>query len=633
MPILAPVKRILLQFLLLLFCYFLMRCAFTLVNLKHFPGLHFGAFLNICLHGLRYDISAIAALNLPYALMLLLPLPVWRWRGWLAASQIVFIFVNGVSFLFELTDWVYFPYNFHRSTGEVLRIMGRKSDFASLLPEFIVLYWYLIVAWIVLLVILIRGNRMIRLRTPVIAPVRPYSWTFFSLQVVRLAVYAGLSVIAIRGGLQYIPIGLRTAMEVTDSRFVPLVINTPFSVMTTIGEPTLDEIHYMSDTAAAQQMQFVKQYNSRPFRPKNVVVIIIESLSKEFTRLGNGPSYTPFLDSLMNHSLVCTQAYANALHSAEGIPAVLSGVPSMMDDPVIDSKYGTNNITALAGVLKGEGYSTAFYHGGANGTMSFDAFAAAAGYAHYYGRNEYHNDKDYDGAWGISDEPFLQYFARGLNTMQQPFMASVFTLTSHQPYVVPAARAGQFPKGTIPIHAVVGYTDFALREFFKTASKQPWYNNTLFVFSADHCSPLNTGGYYESAMGRYAIPIFFYAPGDSAINGNYDRPMQQIDIVPSVLDYLGYSKPFFAFGNSIFQPGGPHYVLNNLSDSYQWLENGYVLQSADSVPKGLYRFPADSGCVHNLLPQMPAQSAASLLRLKAFIQLFREAMIRNRMHV
>src|SRR5690606_24672345 len=112
----------------------------------------------------------------------------------------------------------------------------------------------------------------------------------------------------------------------------------------------------------------------KPFQDKNVVFIILESFSKEYTGLGGRTSYTPFLDSLMQHSFVCTNAYANALQSAKGIPAIISGVPSLMDEPITTSAYGTNKLTSLPALLRNKGYQTAFYHGGTNGTMGFDIY-------------------------------------------------------------------------------------------------------------------------------------------------------------------------------------------------------------------------------------------------------------------
>ena len=629
--LLAPLKRLLLQILLLLACYFISRCCFTLINSKEFSDLSVTEFLRLSFYALRYDLSAIFVLNALYIVLLLFPLPTARWKLWQRIAQFVFVTVNAVALLFEISDWAYYPYNFKRSTADVLNMVSRKGDFLALLPRFIVDYWYVPIACIVLIFFLARINRRICRATPLPADTGMHVLWMTLLQLVRLTIVTGIAVIAIRGGLQYIPIGLRNAVQVTDSRYVPIVLNTPFSIINSYATPALEEVVYMPEPVAAKYIPTIKDYANGDFRKKNVVLIILESFSKEFTKLGGRKSYTPFLDSLMDRSLVCTQAYANALHSAEGVPCVIAGIPTLMEEPFPTSNYGTNRIEALPGMLRKNGYQTAFYHGGTNGTMSFDIFASAAGYEKYYGRTEYHNEKDYDGNWGIWDEPYLQYFAQSLSKTQQPFMASVFTLSSHPPYAIPPGYAGKLPKGPLAIQPCIAYTDIALRKFFEKAAREPWFTNTLFVITPDHCSPQNSGGYYKDKMGHYAIPLLFYAPGDTTVKGVVDAPAQQLDILPSVLDYLHYPKKFFAFGNSIFRKDAPRFVINEISGSYQWLMNGYLLRTNDVKPKGLYAFPADSACRNNLLLRESARTDTALLRLQAFIQVYRQALIHNKL--
>src|SRR5690606_14279042 len=142
-------------------------------------------------------------------------------------------------------------------------------------------------------------------------------------------------------------------------------------------------------------------------------------------------------------------------------------------------------------LLGEKGYETAFFHGAPNGSMGFSAYMQLAGIKNYYGKNEYNNDDDFDGIWGIWDEPFMQFMAKKLDTFKQPFFSSFFSLSSHHPFKVPEHYAGKFPKGQLPLHEPIGYVDNALRQFFNTASKSEWYKNTLFVIVADHASMIH----------------------------------------------------------------------------------------------------------------------------------------------
>lgn len=630
-PLFQPLRRLLLQVLLLLALYFLSRAAFTLINRSHFEGLTAVGFLRIAFFAIRYDLSAICAVNALYFIALLFPLPIWRMPRWEGATQILFILSNSTAFLFELADWAYFPYNFKRSTADVLHMVSRKGDFWSVLPSYLVSYWYVPLAAVAFIFVFIRINNRIRRATPLTDLSEPTRIWLIPGKIIVMILAGGAVVIGIRGGLQYIPIGLRNAVQVADSRYVPIVLNTPFSIISTLSAPALEELHYMSDEDAQRIMPFRHQYNDRKARKQNVVVIILESGSKEFTRLGNGKSYMPFLDSLMDAGLNCTQAFANGQTSAEGIPAILAGIPTLMHEPFTTSSYGTNKISALPALLRNWGYSSAFFHGGTNGTMSFDIFAAAAGFQHYYGRSEYANEQDYDGAWGIRDEPFLQYTVTTLSKLPRPFCASVFTLSAHPPYGLPEAYRKSLPSGPLPVQQCIAYTDMALRRFFATAARQSWYDSTLFIITADHCSPQNEGGYYAGNLGAFAIPLLFFAPHDTTLHAALHEPVQQLDILPSVLHYLGYDKSFFAFGNSVFSGEGPRPVITYSSNNYQWLDGPGMLQTVGVAPRAYYVFPADSLCRNNLLQADDANQQTALVRLKAFVQRYNQCLIRNAM--
>ncbi len=630
---LLPVKRLLLQLLLLCALYFLSRCLFTIINHSHFEGLTIRTFTELCFHALRFDLSAILAINALYILLLFLPVPARHTKVWDAATRYLFVITNSMALLFELSDWAYFPYNFKRSTADVLNMVSREGDFRALLPGFLADYWYVPIAALLFIGLLIYFNRKICRATPLseMKNSMPDKWRPL-WQTLLLLLIAGCTVIGIRGGLQYVPINLRNALQATESKFTPIVLNTPFSIINTLQNRDLEPLDFYPEEQLRSYINPIRDFSGKPFLEKNVVVIILESFSKEFTRLGTEKSYTPFLDSLMDHALVCTQAYANALRSSEGIPAIVSGIPSLMDEGITTSIYATNRINALPGLLRGKGYTSAFFHGGTNGTMSFDVYCAGAGFHHYFGRKEYNNERDYDGNWGIWDEPFLQYTAARINAMPQPFFAALLTLSSHPPYKIPEPYKSMLPAGDLPVYQAVAYTDMALRRFFETASTMPWFRNTLFVITADHCSPVSGQEYYRQHMGRYAIPIVYFAPGDTMLRGSFGEITQQIDILPSVLDYLGYEKPFYALGNTIFREHAQRYTINYNSNHYQWLTGGFLLKTDETTAKALYAFPADSICHYNLLPE--AQSAADqhvTPYFRALLQEYRSALINNRM--
>jgi len=157
-----------------------------------------------------------------------------------------------------------------------------------------------------------------------------------------------------------------------------------------------------------------------------------------------------------------------------------------MNNSIISSSYSINKVKALPVILEENGYNTSFFHGAFNGSQNFDKYCKQAGFNKYYGKNEYVGPEAFDGKWGVFDEEFLQFFAKEISTFKEPFFTTLFTISSHAPYVIPEKYKNKFPKGKNELHETIAYTDYALKQFFNTAKKQPWYNNTIFIITADN---------------------------------------------------------------------------------------------------------------------------------------------------
>jgi phosphoglycerol transferase MdoB-like AlkP superfamily enzyme len=314
----------------------------------------------------------------------------------------------------------------------------------------------------------------------------------------------------------------------------------------------IEKLQYMSEEAVSKEVCVALSLNKVP-NQMNVVILLVESLGSEYMGAGNPyPGFTPFIDSLANAGLNFNNHFANGRTSIDAVPAILLGVPRLMNEEFASSGYENNNWIGLGHQLKQNGYQTAFFHGGKNGTMSFDFLSKLGGLEKYYGMSEYPDPKDYDGNWGIFDLPFLQFTASEINRLPQPFGAMVFTLSSHQPYTIPDPFKGRFPKGNLDIHESLGYADHSIRQFFKTASSMPWYANTLFVITGDHTQMTDQQA-YQTPWGYYDVPLIFFHPKGKYLTANTDRFCQHADISPSVLDALGIAPTQKScIGRSVF---------------------------------------------------------------------------------
>jgi phosphoglycerol transferase MdoB-like AlkP superfamily enzyme len=344
--------------------------------------------------------------------------------------------------------------------------------------------------------------------------------------------------------------------------------------------------------------------------------------------------YTPFLDSLAQHSLVFNNAFASAERSNKALPAIIAGIPSLMDDPFMYSVYQDNCIQGIGDYLQTKGYHTSFFHGGINGEFNIDALSPAAGFNLYFGKNEFNDDTYFDGHWGIYDEEFMQYFSKTLNDFPQPFCTALFTVSSHDPFPIPAKYKGKFPKGETDIQESIGYTDFSLRKFFEKASQESWYANTLFVITSDHTFQYGKrlAPRYENRAGYFSIPLFFFTP-DSSLTGRSDQLVQHTDIIPSVLDYLRYDGIVNAFGTSVFSDSLDRTAIQYLDNLYQIENDQYCLLYDGTRAIGLYKYLEDFHFEKNLLLTEKLIAEKLTKKLEAMLQTYNKALIMNKLCV
>ena len=457
----------------------------------------------------------------------------------------------------------------------------------------------------------------------------------YLIHTIILVAFSGITIIGMRGGTQHKPIDIVNAGQYTKAQNIPIILNTPFTILKTLLIDNIEVKRYYSD--AEIESIYTPKTLIKPFgnhQGKNVVLIILESFAKEYVGgLNNGNGYTPFIDSLLTESYAFSNAYANGSRSIEALPCILAGLPQLMSTPYVISNYAGNRLDGLAKILKNDGYNTSFYHGGANGTMGFNGFVGVAGIDNYFGINEYPNkDQDYDGSWGIFDEPYLQYYAKELNNKKEPFFSSIFTLSSHHPYKIPKKHKGKFSKGNLPLHKTIGYTDYALKQFFKTAQKMPWFKNTLFVFTADHSAQSNNK-FYKTRLGRYAVPVFIYSPTGN-LKGNNSNIFQHIDITPTVLSLTSKNKDIISFGNNAFDIS-KKFTIQFINNTYQitYKNNFLIYDGLKTI--NFHNLNNDTLLSNNLInkltPSQKVEKNEAEKLLKGIIQQYNNRLINNQL--
>lgn len=626
-------------------CYEICRLAFLLENWQQLSTvLTWHSFYEMSVGGLLFDTSAICFTNCFYLLLILLP--IYQKRKIVSRiTKIFYIVPNAICVVINLMDSVYFSYTQRRVTANVFSEFKNEDNLGRIFCVEFLGHWYLVVLatlLIVLMFVTYKEETLIKQLS---------KKKYIIRQIVCALVIIPLAISGMRGAMFRTatrPITVSNALQYVDQPIgTNVVLNTTFNIIKTVNNKP-----FVSSTYFQTQKELLSIYTPvhKPkkgavVRKKNVVILIVESFGEEFVGSrnkdldgGRYKGYTPFIDSLLKHSLTYRETFCNTWTSIDAMPAVLASIPKM-HEPFVLTSYSLNKINSIASELNKWGYYTAFFHGAENNSMGFHAFARSAGFKAYFGRDEFDKDpnfngeKDFDGTWGIWDEPFLQYFCQQMGRMKEPFMTAVFTLSSHHPFAIPEKYKGVFKdEGLYPLHKCIRYTDYSIKEFFKSASKQPWYKNTIFVITADHASSKITHAEYKTELGHFRVPIIFYDPSGDLPIGCQAGVAQQIDIMPTILNYLGYDKPYVAFGKDLFNTSVADTWAFNYFNIPQLIKGNYLLQFDGTSVVGMYNYKHDKLLKNNLKGKVKEELDMKK-QIEGIMQSYSERMQANNMTI
>lgn len=601
------------------------RIIFHVFNTQGFSGVTFYDYII----GFWFDCITVALFFLPYSIVYLFPAPIRKYKWHIILSITLFVLTTLLLVGLNLVDVAYFRYTSKRSTLDLLSFLTTGSDFQQLIITlfrdfwylilFLGLFVYLIVIWYKRVTFVSKGseNRTLKL---------------YLRDLLSFFLVIGFLIFIGRGGIVFKPVGILDASRFVNTSKTALVLNTPFTMLKSIGQEGLkDEKFYATIAETEVYFNPVKTSHPQNILPdkSNVVILILESFGKEFIGFYSGEkTYTPFLDSLLKESLTFSAGFANGKKSIEAVPSIFASIPSLQDHPYISSQYNSNRVIGLPELLKKHGYESAFYHGATNGSMRFDAFSQFIGFDYYFGKKEYNNDAHSDRVWGILDEYFNPWTAKRISTMKEPFLATLFTLSSHHPFFIPEHRKKDVLNGPQPLCASISYGDLSLRLFFEEAKKQPWYNNTLFVICSDH-TPGTTTPFYNLRTQLYQIPIAFYHPGGKLPKEQQYKIVQQVDIYPTILDLLNIDEKYYSFGNSIYD-SIDRFSISYLEGNYFYFQNNKMLVFSQNQARNLYDFTLKDNSLVDIISDKKQEVVAYERKVKAIIQRYNHDLIRNK---
>ena len=607
--------------------YFIARILFVVYNFSVLEISSLEELLKLCYHGLIFDTAAIFYLNSLFVVFSMLPLSINTSKGYQKFLFYTYFGFNFLGYATNFIDFGYYKFIYNRTTISEWAVVKNEDNLIQMFLRFTISYWHILVLFLILAWLWIYLFKKIKVESK---PYKKHTVFYVLTSVFSFLIMAALMVGGIRGGdfkKSTRPINLVDANRyVTNILHADVILNTPFAIIRTINKNNFKALNYgIPNNEIHEILSPTKKYPPKSQSKPNIVLFITESYGREylgaFNKHNNIPDYqsfTPFLDSLANHSLIFSNAFANGRKSIHGMSSVLAGIPSFTD-AYTSSPYAKQPVESLVSTLNSIGYDTSFFHGAPNGSMGFLGFSNILEFDHYYGKTEFNDDTQFDGFWGIWDEPFFKFMKSTLDQKESPFFATIFTVSSHDPYIIPNEYSGKFPDGFLPMHKCVGYTDYAFREFFEAAKNEPWFENTIFVITADHGNQIHYDE-YRKAINRYAVPIMFYDPMGNYIGENRDLA-QQIDIYPTILQMVGYDKPFRSWGRSLVDDNSEiaPFVMNHDGILYRFSKGNYICIFDGQKAVGFYDID-DLSLKTNLLTQKNLEMEALEKHCKAFIQ-------------
>lgn len=590
------------------------RILFSIHNWNKFEGISFLEWLGAFFYSLKLDLGTAGALTILPALFLTLRLI--SSKKWIHRAFYIILFLEAifVALIHSGEINAYGEWN-HKLTSRVFMHLGnpdevvRTADYNMTVGYFIFLFLELVFAW-KLMKALFKFHISIHFPNWLVAvPVALLS--FF--------VVGSSSFLLLRGGLQPIPMNINAAVYAKNPVSNDLSINSLYFFAKSYllyNRTEIDEFMPKIDTNVAKNltadlMGYPKQHdryflkNKRP----NIVVIVLEGWSAEaMTSLRKSApkiqQATPHFDQIANEGLLFTNIYAASGTSEIGNSSIFSGFPGIPEVSITMQPEKHRNLRSINQDLKTWGYLSNYMF---SGDLKYGNIG---GYFMDHGFDVVKDESDFPsdlprGKLNFYDEDLYTFLVKAMNSTKQPFLHCAFTGSTHSPYDQPTAKRGKVFQGVEAdyMNSLV-YADEALGKFIQNCKKQPWFDNTVFVFVADHGHPAPDVTNPSSSIYNH-IPLLFWG---NAIKTEYrgkrmDNLGSQSDIAATLLYQLGGSYEAYPWSKDLMNPNVPEFALHTITRGYGWItpkgNMTYEMQSGvfveDNFPKNV-RFKEHQNC-------------------------------------
>ena len=562
-----PYARIALMTGVFILLFMLARFSILLVYQDQFADLSLADTLFAFLYGVRFDASTtMVFIGFPL-LFLMLPFH-WAHSRWWQGFWLVYIYAVMVLFILTLLgDGIYFSFVQRHAGPEIHAMFG---DTAILLDVLATEHAVLVV---VTLIAVLFGSRlwMKAFHYPISKPVR--YWPRLTVIILLLPII----VIIGRGGLQYKPVEIVDAFSYGSAQEGYLTLNGAFAVQHALMQSAPTRKTFMPKTDALQitrhlikdkHESFVSETyplirkrtltGNSPAKSPNIVIVMMESwdaIHIDSIRNTIGlPTIgaTPVFDTLSKQGLLFPNFYATGRRSMDGMAAILAGMPTLPGVPYIGAGLEQSRLSYLGHIAKDNGYNTYFLRSANRGSFHLDAVSANAGFDLYKGAEDMpklHSNVPEENTWGAWDHETFSEAHKEFSQSKKPFLAVLFSSTTHNPFRIPGKKWEKFPHEAEKNKFLntLYYSDWALGELINNAKQAGYYDNTIFLITADHISKF--GNDNKSPKSRYHIPMLIVGPNiPTGINPNTGS---QLDVIPTIVQLANWNNAYASAGRSL----------------------------------------------------------------------------------
>ncbi len=402
----------------------------------------------------------------------------------------------------------------------------------------------------------------------------------------------GLTFLAIRGGWNLVPINQSAAYYSLHAPLNHLATNTSwnllFDVIKTNKANEQGGISYFDEKTIQKNLKEIYRSNPKEqekildnTRP-NIVLVILESYTADVIEtLGGEKGVAPYFSKMTNEGLLFENIYATGDRTDKGMVGILSSYPAQSCSSIIKEPQKFEKLPTLPAVLKASGYSTSVFYGGESEFANFKAYWKHASFDKIIDEEEF-EEKDKNSKWGAHDHVVFEKVIKDLSNQKAPFFTTVLTLSCHEPFETPIAtpydkavekEIDMNKKQANLFRKAAYYTDWSIHKFMEAAKKQPWYDQTLFIFVADHGNRLPK--LYKDAhqFEKYRIPLLFYgnAISKKLVATRNSRIGSQTDIVPTLLGQLGIESASFQWGKDLLNPSSKQFAFYCYNEGMTWI--------------------------------------------------------------